>query len=400
MSDAPVRQLICGAPGSGKTTMLVARAIEMIVDRERAPRMLALSTEGRSVQRLRILLQDHVDGGVPTADVWRRAVSLLEQFPQAAGLAPNWKSTAIISALDRRYLMHRAWAEVGNGPQSLYARYGDAPGALDWLARVFDRFAEWSGTADPHHLAQSPQDDALAELWAAYRAYLRMSQQFGLVAFQEVRSRALDILRDEQTAARVRPDVLLLDDLDLFRSSDLLFARALVGPHTAVIATSSRVPATYDPDPAMRSLYTWCRELDMQPAGIELAAHDHFPEPVLYAHATPEAEAAAIAREAAAAIHGGLEASDCAIVLFDEELDAPLRRACARVGVRIAGGERRDADTLALAPLALMGMRLIAGNACTPAELLAFVRHPLLQFPAPDLRLFAVAVDGLAGPHI
>jgi hypothetical protein len=177
----------------------------MIVDRERAPRMLALSTGGQSVQRLRILLQDHVEGGVPTADVWRRAVSLLEQFPQAARLAPNWKSTAIISALDRRYLMHRAWAEVGNGPPSLYARYGDAPGALDWLVRVFDRFAEWSGTADPHYLARSPQDDALAELWTAYRVYLRMSQQFGLVAFQEVRSRALDILRDEQTCSTHTP---------------------------------------------------------------------------------------------------------------------------------------------------------------------------------------------------
>jgi hypothetical protein len=162
--------------------------------------------------------------------------------------------------------------------------------------------------------------------------------------------------------------------------------RALVGPHTAVIATSSRVPAAHDPDPAMRLLHAWCVELDMHPARIESTAHDHFPEPVLYTHATPEAEAAAIAREAAAAIHHGLEASDCAVDPFDEELDAPLRRACARYGVRIAVRERRDAYTLALAPLVLMGMRLIARDACTPAELLAFVRHPLLQFPAADLR--------------
>jgi hypothetical protein len=399
MPVPPLRELIYGAPAAGKTTALVARAANMCGDEEQAGRMLALSTEGRAVQRLRMMFDEHVGGSVPTADVLRRAVSLLEQFPQAAGLRLDWKSTAILSALDRRYLMSRAWASVGDGAESLYARYGDAPGALDWLARAFDQFAQWSGTADPQRLVLAPQDAALDEAWRCYRAYLHMCQQWGLVTFQEVLPRVLDLLRDEQIAARVRPDVLLLDDLDLFRPAALLFARALAGEGTQIVATSTHLPSPDDPEPAMRLLHRWCFELGMRPVEAQARSDTHV-QPVLHAHGSVEDEAAAVAREVAAAVREGVAASECAVVLFDEEVFAPLRRACARHGLRVEGGERRDAYTLALAPLLVMGMRLIAGEACAPSDLVTFLRHPLLTFPAGDLHLVGVAVDGMGVPRM
>ncbi len=227
----------------------------------------------------------------------------------------------------------------------------------------------------------------------------RTCQHFGLVAFQEVLPRALDVLRDERIAARVRPDVLLLDDLDLFRSTELLFVRALIGPNTNVIATSSRVPAEDDPDPLMRMLHDWCGDFEVEPVEGMLVGNKA-PAPVLVAHANVDAEAAAIAREAASAIRDGIAATDCAVVVFDQEIEAPLRRACVRYGIELVGMERRDAFTLAVAPVVVMGMRLIAADRCSPAELLAFMRHPLLDVPPADLRLLAVAVDGLAGPHM
>src|SRR3712207_7107900 len=53
----------------------------------------------------------------------------LEQFPSAACLPQGWKSTDILSALDRRVLMRRAWASIG-AADSLYQQYGEQPGAM------------------------------------------------------------------------------------------------------------------------------------------------------------------------------------------------------------------------------------------------------------------------------
>src|SRR5919199_316893 len=162
----PIRQLICSDHGCGKTSALVQSAADLLASGCDSTEILALSVHRPAVRGLRRAFQERLRLDIPTADVRRRATAILEQFPAAAHLPTGWTSSDILSAIDRRALMRRAWSEVGSASGSLYARYGNAPGVLDWLAQVFDAFAEWCGTADPSRLAaHGPESAVLAELW-------------------------------------------------------------------------------------------------------------------------------------------------------------------------------------------------------------------------------------------
>lgn len=389
----PLRRLIWGDHGCGKTAALVQSAAGLLASGCDSTEIVALSVHRPAVRGLRKALQDRLSLDIPTADVRRRATAILEQFPAAAHLPAGWTSSDIISAIDRRALMRRAWSEEA-AAGSLYGRYGNAPGALDWLARVFDAFAEWSGTADPGRLAGcAPGTAPLVELWGAYRRYLLLGRQLGLVAFQEVLPRAIDALDDPRVRTVVAPRALLLDDLDLFRPAELLFARALVASGTAVIAASAAVPTAGSDDPQIRYLANWCADLGLVP-------HEQTGVPVLppsfaasyVEYATPSDEVEAIARSIAATLPEGGRLADYAVVSFDPMLVAPLRRTFPEWGIAVEGMEARDAYTLALGPILLAGMRLLAGEVLPLEDFIACVIHPLLDLSPKDSHLFAIFV--------
>ncbi|CAA9217746.1 MAG: hypothetical protein AVDCRST_MAG26-391 [uncultured Chloroflexia bacterium] len=393
MPSEPNRQLITGHPRCGKTTALADAAAELVAAGVESDHMLALSVHRRAVQGLREALGERAGRDVPTADVRRFATSLLERFPEFAGLPAGWTSSDIISAPDRQMLMRRAWAQAARGTGSLYRDYGMQPGALDWLARVFDSFAEWCGTAEPERLlAVQPPDQALAELWAAYHEYLRLSAEYGLVAFQEVVPRALDALRHARVRATLAPAVLLLDDLDQFRPSELLLARALIDPTTTVVAVAARAGAGSD-DPGTRYLNGWLRELglrgEMEDNPVERpgARTIHFAD-----YPTPRHEVDAIARHIAATLPAGGRLADYAVVVFDPELAPLLRRTLPRWGIAVEGMEARSAYTLALAPLLRTGMRLLAGAPMADEDLVDLLRHPALGLAPSDAKLCAAVI--------
>lgn len=388
----PTRRLMHAGHGCGKTTALVDAAADIFragVDRSR---FLALGVQGRGVQPLRDRLRQRLGHDIPTAEVRRRAGAILQQFPQAAGLHEGWSSAEVLSALDRRLLMRRAWSSMG--PSSLlYGRYGQNPGAIDWLARVFDAFAEWSGSADPVHLDRvRPSEAALAELWAAYRRYLELGQEHGLVAFQEVIPRAVDALRDPAVRQEVAPDVVLLDDLDLFRPSELLFVQALLDPATSVIATAALPPANAGDDAELGFLDDWCARHGL----IETHDDRHNPGPALrhVEYPTPQAEVDAIAGYISSTFTEGRRFADYAVVVFDPQLAPLLRRTLPHYGVAVEGMESRDARCLAAAPVIVAGMSLLGGQPLPADELAALLHHPLLGLPAADAHLLATSLVG------
>jgi hypothetical protein len=398
MTRTSSRRLITGAHHCGKTTTLVESAAAYLAAGYTATDVLALSVHRQAVQGLRTALSNRTGQDIPTADLRRRALALLEQFPEAAGLPAGWKNSEVISAMDRRVLMRRAWAEVASGPETLYARFANAPGALDWLAQLFNAFAEWAGTADPSRLlGPPPTDPVLAELWEVYRGYLVWSRRLGLVAFQEVLPRALDVLRHEEVHAAIVPRLLLLDDLDLFRPSELLFARSLAGADTTILGVVAKLPAIDDPDPRLRFLARWCVELGFTGEQGHVGSSPAVTDVRDAVYPTPAHEADAIARHIATTFGPHSCFADYAVVCFDPDLVPLLRRTLPQWSIAVDGMEARDAYTLPLAPLLHAGMRLIAGTPMAQEDLAAFLRHPVLGMSPTDSHLLTTMLAEIGG---
>ncbi|HZG65939.1 MAG TPA: hypothetical protein VEZ12_04305, partial [Herpetosiphonaceae bacterium] len=394
MLPASARRLICGSHRCGKTTLLAEAAASYLHSGSDSGKLVALSAHRHAGRTLRAAMHEQTGQELPAADVRRRATALLEQFPTAAGLPAGWSRIEVVSALDRRVLMRRAWAAVA-ATDSLYAKYSARPGALDWLAGIFDLFAEWSGTADPDLLAgPAPRDSVLVELWSAYRHYLGLCRQLQLVAFQEVVPRALDVLRHKDVHARAVPDLLLLDDLDLFRPSELLFVQALIEPATAVVASAAMAPSARSPDPQVRFLDRWCAALSLRqehPASAEASCVP----PYDYTECrSPEHEADTIAREIVTSFGPDSRFADYAIICFDPELIPVLRRTLPQWSIAVEGMDARDAFLPAIAPLLHLGMRLIAGTPTTAAELAGYLWHPGVGLQTGDAHMLAAESGG------
>lgn len=371
----PQRHIFCAAHRCGKTRWLAMSASAALQAGTSAKHILALTVHQPAANVLREILQQTTDQPIPTTTLRQRAMHLLEATPEAVRLPTGWQSSALLSGIDRRLLIRQAWMAAGAGDHTLLARRGGQPGALDWVARLFDQLSEWCGTADPHALpALHITDPELAELWRAYRVYLELCQQHGLLAFAEVFNRAIDLLRHSPSAT---PPLLLLDDLDLCRPDELLFLAALITPTTEVYAAAARPPEQSAAVACERYLAQWAVRRGFT---IEAATATSSPPAMTRGeYATPDAEVHAIARQIAA--HELTERGDVdafAIVAFAPELVPLLQRILPQYGLPVVGQDGRDGYTLALAPLALAGIKLLAAQPLTPAETIALLRHPAL----------------------
>lgn len=391
----PHRQLFCAADRCGKTYRLATGVRALLAAGTPADQMLALTVYQPAANVLRQTLIDTARHVVPTTTVRRRALGILAQFPAEVGLPPGWEQSALLSGIDRRLLIRAAWAAAGDDPRSLYAQRGDWPGALDWIARLFDSFSEWAGTADFVQLpALTITEPHLAELWRAYCGYLSLCRRHGVVAFTEVFNRAIDALRQPAVQNAMRPPVLLLDDLDLFRTGELLFVSALLTPGASVYASASQPFDSASPVALERFIAGWIERhaLQAEPCGIDPLA-----QPLLSVgeYASPDAEAHAIAQRIAAATATTERYDECAIVCFDAELEALLQRILPRYGLPVAGQAARNGYSLALAPLALAGLKLLAAQPLTSAETIALLRHPALALSSSDAHRIVEALDRL-----
>lgn len=372
---------MCATHGCGKTEHLIRAARQAQAAGVSVRHMLALTVHAPAAAGLRDRLRAALGADMPVTTLRRRALGLLAADPQAAALPSDWQEDEVLSGIDRRLLIRQAWAAVGAGRASLWHARGDQPGALDWVARLFDLFSAWAGSADPGQVPPllPTADPGLAELWQAYRGYLELCQSYGVVGFAELINRARDALRRRPRQA---PRLLLLDDLDLFDPAELLLVSALIGPQTEVIATACVPPDARSALAAERFLAAW---LTRHGCAIhhDTTSSGAAPRLCLGEYPTPEDEAEAIV----AAIAALDDPAACAIVAFDSELPALIRRSAARAGVPLAGMVQRDGYTLVLAPLALAGLKLIAAQPLDEAELQALVRYPALGLPPADARL-------------
>lgn len=377
----PQRHIFCAAHRCGKTRWLADTAQAMLQAGTSAEHLLALAVHQPAANMLRELLHQTTGQPIPTTTLRRRALHLLEAAPQAAGLPAGWQSSALLSGIDRRLLIRQAWTSVGAGEHTLLARRGAQPGALDWVARLFDQLGEWCGTTDPRALPTLQiADSDLAELWQAYRVYLELCQQHGVLAFAEIFNRASDLVRHSPPAT---PATLLLDDLDLCRPDELLFIGALIGPATQLYTAAARVPDTDAAGAGERYLARWAARLGFTVAAAPATSSP--PAIMLGEYAAPDAEAHAIARRIAGhelAAQGSWDAF--AIVAFDPELVPLLQRILPQYGLPVVGQAGRDAYTLALAPLALAGIKLLAAQPLTVAETIALLRLPALGLSQRD----------------
>ncbi len=385
------RQFYTAAPGCGKTHHLALAAQAQILAGIPVHRLLALTVHPPAAQALRDMLVEKTGQAVPTTTLRRRALTLLQEHPRAAGLPEGWDETALLSGIDRRWLIRRAWIKAGDAPHSLYWRRAEQPGALDWVSILFDHFSDWCGTAEPQNLPPiAPHDARLDELWRAYQGYLRLCYEHGVVAFGEVFGRAADALRKLTHESSYGPAVLLLDDLDLFKPAELLFVEQLIGPQTSVFAASATAFDPASPLAHDHFVQRWCSALGFQATASESV--DVLRPTLRFAeYPSPDDEVHAVAQRIAAE-HGR---DNVAVVPFDHELAKLLQRTLPQYGVPIEGEEPRDGYTLALAPLALAGLRLLAGHALTIAETIGLLRDPALGLSPADAQVVVDATERL-----
>lgn len=389
----PPRHIFTAAYRCGKTHDLAQAARSELQAGCSLDRTLGLTTQRPSAQVLRDVLSQATQMSVPVTTVRRRALTLLEAHPQAAGLPSGWDENAILSGIDRRLLIRKAWMQVGQASHSLYQERGDQPGALDWVTLLFDRFSDWCGTSDPLSLpALQPTEHRLAELWQAYCAYLQLCRQYHVVAFNEVFNRAVDTLRTPRISNEARLALLLLDDLDLFQPAELLFTAKLVGPETAVFATMTATPDAGSPLALDQFLCSWAQQLHLT---VSSSAGIPSNQPTLVAseYLTPDDEVHVIAQQIAASGRHMQRWDECAIVAFDQQLVPLLQRVLPQYGVPVEGQESRDGYTLALAPIAYAGLKLIAGQALTDSETIAVLRQPALGLSVADTHAVVASVQ-------
>jgi len=373
----PQRTVFCTADQQKRMDCSVQAVRAWLAAGVEPQQMLVLAAHAPAATILRDRLSAATDPTITIRTVRQHAHALLRRFPDAAQLPDDWNETLLMSGIERRMLIKHAWAGIGSDPSSLWHARGSTPGALDWVARMFDRWSAWSGTADPQQLPHVDLvDEHVAELWHAYRRYLSLCQEHQLLAFSDVFGRATDLIRTVSDA-RPQPHALLLHDLDLFDPAEWLFVGELIGPRTTVSATCAGTPSATSAVDHVRVLGQWVAQQGLAVEQINAAPP---PQPSIAAYASPDAEADAVAEQIASNFTGRW--SDYAVVAFDHAVVPLVQRALARRGVPVAGQDARDGYTIVLAGLARIGVKLLTGQALSTIDersLARWITPPVLD---------------------
>ncbi|HOC43006.1 MAG TPA: 3'-5' exonuclease [Thermoanaerobaculales bacterium] len=245
--------LVLAGAGSGKTRVLTYRIAHLVEQRVAAPHEITAVTftnkaAREMAERVARLVGGTLDGGfVGTFHRW--ALELLRRHPEAAGLPRHF---AIVDADEQRALVGRVLKELkldptDHPPRSVLARFS----------------REVNRCQDPSTLGARAGDEVTPQVWERYR---RLKAAAGVVDFDDMLTRALELLRSQLQvleAARRRGRWLLVDE---FQDTNRLQMELLV----AVVGGTGNITAVGDED---QSIYGW-RGAELQNI---LSFERHFP---------------------------------------------------------------------------------------------------------------------------
>ncbi|OMH35287.1 hypothetical protein BGP79_02150 [Tersicoccus sp. Bi-70] len=244
--------LVLGAPGTGKSTVLIERAVHAVDAGADAAGLLLLAPSRRSATRLRDLLSARLDRTVASSparswqayafDLLRRArVEKFLALPAPPRLLSGAEQDQIIADL---LSGHRA----GHGAPLVWPPDLDdalrTRGFRQEIRQLFDRLTEYGLTAeDLAHLGQTrsrPDWVAAARLYREYRDVLdlRMPEAFDPAG---IITEARRVLQDNPAflaAERARLSLILVDDLQEATPAihELLY---VIGADTDIVLTAS-----------------------------------------------------------------------------------------------------------------------------------------------------------------
>jgi DNA helicase-2/ATP-dependent DNA helicase PcrA len=283
--DAPAGEhtltLLSGAPGSGKTEQLVARALSLLENGTRAEHVLLLapSRQGAAALAARIAERasnGEAEGTASSADdlpvhlpsvlsAQAFCARLLRSEAARAGVDPFF---AIATRADRlSMLLARSRAAGRQGPRdgsgeqaeqhlALPATPAAALRAIERVDRLkaalldYERYAQWAETVT------SEDDDAsvdAASFARLYREHERMLTSHGALDEGEILLRTVSLLREPRVAAGIasRHRHLLIDDLEDGSDAFLALSEVLVDAIADVTLAGDehalRAPAAADP---------------------------------------------------------------------------------------------------------------------------------------------------------
>ncbi|MBM3265292.1 MAG: PD-(D/E)XK nuclease family protein [candidate division Zixibacteria bacterium] len=262
----PYPYVYLGGPSTGKTDGLLRVCLDLTP--RRPPLFLTFyEMHAQNVARYAQHVADRRDIQIVTMQ--RFVFDLLGAFFRETGLAKDAKP---ISAPARSLVVRAAWKTVA-GP--LWARYHDAPGAVEETTRIFDWLSAHRTRFDLD--SDELSDDELARIYAAYIDTCRREK---LLTFQEAGLRVLSLLENPDVLNRImlRFPVIVVDDLHYARPDQLAFVERL---HAAgAIFAVSAWCHDHHADPGLRRVWETLQRLDGTVAHLD--GPSSFVEPGIY----------------------------------------------------------------------------------------------------------------------
>ncbi len=234
--DGPL--LVLAGAGSGKTRVLTYRVAHLLAAGAAASHeVTAVTFTNKAAREMRerverLLGRPLAGGFVGTFHRW--ALEVLRRWPREAGLPPAF---GIADGDDQRALVVRALKQLELDPKAWPAR--------QLLARISVETNRGRGLEAFEARADDPGAEVVARVW---RRYSELKQRAGVVDFDDMLLRALELLRADdrvRAAVRRRARFLLVDEFqDTNRLQLDLLAEAL-GPERNLTAVGDEDQAIY-----------------------------------------------------------------------------------------------------------------------------------------------------------
>ena len=229
--------LVLAGAGSGKTRVLTYRIAHLLAGEFAAPHEItAVTFTNKAAREMRERVAELVGGELSGGFVGtfhRWALELLRRYPSEAGL-PKW--FGIIDSDEQRALVNKIVKELGLDPKDHPPRQ-----LLSRISRAVNR------CHDPADLERRSGDGITPQVFERYR---ELKAEAGVVDFDDMLVRALELLRGHETirrAARRRGRWLLVDE---FQDTNTLQMELLA----ATLGGEGNITAVGDED---QSIYGW-----------------------------------------------------------------------------------------------------------------------------------------------